>query len=166
VTIAPPAAPLAFASLDEAVAGLRQRGLRLSAARRLVLEALFLADRPVTAEELAAGLGGQVPPSDLASTYRNLETLERHGLVRHVHLGHGPGRYALAGTGEREYLVCERCGALRAVRPAELEAIREHIRVTFGYVARFSHFPLVGLCGACAAAGEPDVPSENGHAHP
>ena len=76
-----------------------------------MLEALFLADGPVSAEELAAGLGGQVPPSDLASVYRNLETLERHGVVRHVHLGHGPGRYALAGTGEREYLVCERCGA-------------------------------------------------------
>ena len=44
-----------------------------------------------SAEELAAGLGGRVPRSDLASVYRNLETLERHGVVRHVHLGHGPG---------------------------------------------------------------------------
>jgi len=25
------------------------------------------------------------------TVYRNLEALERHGLVRHVHLGHGPG---------------------------------------------------------------------------
>jgi Fur family ferric uptake transcriptional regulator len=106
-----------------------------------------------------------VPSSDLASTYRNLETLERHGVVRHVHLGHGPGRYALSGAGEREYLVCERCGALRAVRPAELDAIREHIRVTFGYVTRFSHFPLVGRCSTCAAADDAQLPSEGGHAH-
>src|ERR1700710_2375475 len=50
--------------------------------------------RPVTVEELADGLGGRVPRSDAASTYRNLETLEDLGLVRHMHLGHGAGRYA------------------------------------------------------------------------
>ena len=154
--------PLSFSTLDEAIAGLRGAGLRLSAARRLVLEALFVADRPVSAEELATGLGGRVPTSDLASLYRNLETLERHGVVRHVHLGHGAGLYALAGGGEREYLVCERCHDLRVAGAGELDAIREHIRVTTGYVARFSHFPIVGLCGACAAR---DHGHGHGHAH-
>jgi len=46
--------------------------------------------------------------------YRNLETLEEVGLVRHVHLGHGPGLYALAAP-EHEYLVCESCHAVRTV---------------------------------------------------
>jgi Fur family ferric uptake transcriptional regulator len=165
LTVAPQSLQLHFASLEEAVAELRRQGLRLSAARRLVLETLFAADRPVSAEELAAGLGGRVPPSDLASTYRNLEALERHGIVQHVHLGHGPGLYALAGAGEREYLVCERCGAFTAAHPAELDAIREHIRVTFGYVARFSHFPVVGLCAACAEADATGEPREGFHAH-
>ena len=49
-----------------AVGALRHRGLRLSSARRVVLEALFAAGRPVTAEEIADGIGGRVPPSDLA----------------------------------------------------------------------------------------------------
>ena len=80
--------------VDAAIAAMRSRGLRVSAARRLVLEALFAAEGPVTADEIADGLGGRVPVSDLGSTYRNLETLEEIGLVRHVHLGHGPGRYA------------------------------------------------------------------------
>ena len=42
---------------------LRRRGLRLSAARRVVLTALFAADRPLSAEEIAAGAGGVVPVS-------------------------------------------------------------------------------------------------------
>ncbi len=86
-------------------------------------------------------------------------------MVRHVHLGHGPGLYALAGSGEREYLVCERCGAYRVARPAEVDAIREHIRVTFGYVARFSHFPIVGLCAACAEPTGGHDHSAHGHDH-
>lgn len=50
----------------------------------------------MTAEQIAGGLDGQVPPSDLGSVYRNLETLEGLGVVRHMHAGHGPGLYAIA----------------------------------------------------------------------
>ena len=47
--------------------------------------------------------------------YRNLEALERLGLIRHVHLGHGPGLYARIGLGPLEYLLCDSCGAHLAV---------------------------------------------------
>jgi Fur family ferric uptake transcriptional regulator len=136
-------------TLAEAVAALRERGLRLSGARRVVLEALYTTDQPLSAEQIAEGAGG-TPASDLASVYRNLETLERLGLVQHVHLGHGAGRYVRAGR-EREYLVCERCGANRAVPPAQLDGVRAAVERATGFQARFSHFPIVGLCGECAA---------------
>jgi Fur family ferric uptake transcriptional regulator len=145
MTLAPDAPLLDCITLADAVAALRERGLRLSTPRRLVLEALFAADGPVSAEHLTRLLR-----LDLASVYRNLETLERHGLVCHVHLGHGPGLYALRGGGEREYLYCERCGAVRALVPEELDPVRERVRERFGYEARFTHFPIVGTCPACA----------------
>jgi hypothetical protein len=44
MTIEPDAAPLAFITIDDAIAVLRERGFRLSASRRLVPEALFAAD--------------------------------------------------------------------------------------------------------------------------
>jgi Fe2+ or Zn2+ uptake regulation protein len=141
--------PLDAPDLDSAIEALRARGLRVSAARRLVLEALYGADRPVTAEQVAGGLGGKLPRSDLASVYRNLETLEEIGLVRHFHLGHGPGLYAPTGSGEREYLVCASCGAVKAVGPDEMEPVRSEIRKRFGYEARFSHFPVLGSCPDC-----------------
>ena len=137
-------------SLEEAFGVVRGSGLRLSAARRILLEVLAGAGRPLTADAIASGLRGRHPASDLASTYRNLETLEALGLVRHVHVGHGPGLYALTGRDNREYLVCERCDAVRAVRPETLDDIREMIRARFGHEARFGHFPLGGLCTECA----------------
>jgi Fur family transcriptional regulator, ferric uptake regulator len=135
--------------LESAVEALRAAGLRVSAARRLVLEALYAADGPVTAEQVAGGLAGRLPRSDLASVYRNLETLEEIGLVRHFHLGHGPGLYAPTGSGEREYLVCVSCGAVKTVDPDEMEPVRSEIRKRFGYEARFSHFPVLGSCPDC-----------------
>jgi Fur family ferric uptake transcriptional regulator len=132
--------------LESAVAVLRSRGLRLSTARRLVLEALYATDEPLTADRIAGEL-------DIASVYRNLETLEQIGLVRHFHLGHGPGLYARSAVGAFEYLLCDACGAVVAVEPQRLDAVRDRIRRDFGYEARFTHFPIVGLCSACAAEG-------------
>jgi Fur family ferric uptake transcriptional regulator len=137
------------AGVEEACELLRDRGLRLSSARRLVIEALVAAGRPVRAEEIASGLGGRLPRSDLASVYRNLETLEAHGLVRHLHLGHGPGLYALAGE-QRELLLCESCFRYVAVEPELLDGVREALLESTGWQARFSHFPLTGLCPDCS----------------
>lgn len=137
-------------SVEDALAALKAQGLRVSAARRLLVEALFAAGGPVTAEQIAAGSGGRVPQSDVGSVYRNLELLERVGLVRHSHLGHGPAVYALAGRLAPAYLICERCGARRAMSDRELEPLRRSIRNRFGYQARFRHFPITGLCESCA----------------
>ncbi len=139
-------------TVDSAAARMRACGLRVSAARRLVVAALLAADGPMSAEQIAAGIGGRVPASDIASVYRNLQAFERIGLVRHVHLGHGPGLYALAVCGEREYLTCERCADFLPVAPEALDAVRALIERQFGYRASFVHFPIVGLCPACAAA--------------
>ena len=144
MTVAPEVERLSFDSLSDAVDALRERGLRLSTPRRLVLGALFAAEGPVSAEQLTRGLG-----IELTSVYRNLETLERHGLVRHVHLGHGPGLYVLVGRGEHEYLYCERCGQVRTLQIEELDPVRSLVEELSGYRMRFTHFALVGICGDC-----------------
>jgi Fur family ferric uptake transcriptional regulator len=146
------APPASASSFEEAVAVLRGSGLRLSAARRLVLQALYAAGEPLTADRIAGGLEGRLPQSDVASVYRNLETLEEVGLVRHVHLGHGPGLYGLTSDGTREHLLCDRCGAVTSVEPSRLDAVRELIREETGFAANFTHFPIAGLCPACAHA--------------
>jgi Fur family transcriptional regulator, ferric uptake regulator len=152
MTVARLSAAVGAPSLEAALTSLRARGLRISAARRLVLEALYAAEGPVPADEIARGLGGRVPPSDLASAYRNLETLEAAGIVQHVHLGHGPGLYTLAGGATPEYLSCERCGTHVAVAPQALDPVRTYVERTFGYAASWAHFPIVGLCASCANA--------------
>ncbi|HWF25966.1 MAG TPA: Fur family transcriptional regulator [Solirubrobacteraceae bacterium] len=161
MTSAPPAPTIRFETLDEAVAVMRERGLRMSTPRRLILEDLFTADGPVSAEYVARRLS-----LDAASVYRNLETMERHGLVRHVHLGHGPGLYVLVGHGAREHLYCEGCGAVRTVDPEQLDALRGIVREQFGFEARFTHFPIVGLCPRCAAGETPrGADHEHEHSH-
>jgi Fur family transcriptional regulator, ferric uptake regulator len=159
MTLAHHSPPVRAPTLAAALGALRARGLRVSTARRLALEALYAADGPMSADELAARL----PGADLASVYRNLDVLEEIGLVRHVHLGHGPGLYSLAAPEDLEFITCERCGAFEAVDPARLDPARALIERELGYRAHFTHFPIVGRCAACLSS-----PEEEGstHAHP
>jgi Fur family transcriptional regulator, ferric uptake regulator len=151
LTFQPTGPTLHCDSAEAVLRTLRERGLRISTARRMIVAYLFDAAAPVSAQQIAAGLDRT--PLDLASVYRNLETLEEHGVVRHFHAGHGPGRYVLVGGGEREYLACDRCGAIQEVDRAELDPVRDRVQERFGYEVRFTHFPMVGLCPRCAAGG-------------
>jgi Fur family ferric uptake transcriptional regulator len=128
-------------SLHALTNSMRAHGLRVSTARRRVLTALLAAEHPLSAGQIAGG-------RDVASVYRNLETLESIGLVEHVHLGHGPGRYALSARGG--WATCERCGEAVRLAPERLARIRAAVRDACGFDARFNHFPVVGLCPDCS----------------
>ena len=154
MTVAHRTEALLAPSLTAAVVALRTRGMRVSSTRRALLEALYRAPRPLSAEELAAGL-------DLASVYRNLEALEAVGLVRHVHVGHGPGLYALAGRHDTGYAACERCGRHVELEREALAAVHATVLCLTGFSSDFSHFPIVGVCPDCTAGHR-----EEHHAHP
>ena len=145
MTSAPDATPVVCRSVDDAAAALRR-------ARAPPVDVPAAGARGAVRLG-CAGVGGADHARlglDLASVYRNLETLERNGLVRHVHLGHGPGLYALLDEAEREYLYCDRCGAVKPLPAEDLDPVRDRVRELFGYDVRFTHFPIVGTCPACA----------------
>jgi len=80
MTRAPDVSRLRFSDLADALGEMRRRGLRVSAPRRLVLQALFAADGPCSAEHLARALD-----LDPASVYRKLDMTESE---RPPRLGH------------------------------------------------------------------------------
>jgi Fur family transcriptional regulator, ferric uptake regulator len=139
-------APVEAPDLEAALTAVRSRGLRVTSPRRQLVAALYETEEPLTADALA----GRMADADVASVYRNLETLEQVGLVRHSHFGHGPGLYMPTGASQREYLVCNSCNAVTAVEPSQMDDLRTLIHDRFGYEARFSHFPILGLCADCA----------------
>jgi Fur family ferric uptake transcriptional regulator len=149
MTRAPERPALDLGSAEDILATLRAAGHRVSAPAARVLDVLFAADGPVSADHIA----GAHPSLERTSVYRNLERLEALGVVSHVHVGHGPGLYALARGADREYLTCDRCGRVTTVDPGALDGVRATLRADFGHHARFSHFPIHGLCAGCAQAG-------------
>jgi len=119
----------------------------MGSARRQVIEALSRLQGPVTAEEVAASL----PDIHVSSVYRSLNVLEDLGVVRHVHLAHGPALYELTDVAEQvRHLACEGCGRDIVVPSALFDELRETILRDYGFVMDGGHFAIPGRCADCA----------------
>ena len=139
--------------LERGVRTLRERGVRVTTARRAVLAALLDHPDHVSADDLAAAVQADHPDVHLSTVYRTLEAFERLGVVTHVHLGHGRAIYHLTDE-VHHHAVCERCNAVVEL-PADLfDDLRERLRREHRFEADPHHFALIGLCSACAAASE------------
>jgi len=135
--------------IDDAEQRLRSGGRRIGHARRRVLERLEDQTEPVTAEVLAGELDGV----HVSSVYRALAVLEEIGLVRHVHLAHGPALYELADRGSQvRHLVCDGCGRDVAVPAALFAPLQRRLSADYGFVLDREHFALTGRCLDCAGA--------------
>jgi Fe2+ or Zn2+ uptake regulation protein len=134
---------------EEILDSLRDAGERVTKARRAVVTALVDAHGHATAEALQARVQAEHPEVHMATIYRNLETLERLGLVEHTHLGHGPAVYHLADE-LHQHLVCESCGFVVEVPADLLRPVEQDVRARYGFVMRPGHFAVVGRCADCA----------------
>jgi Fe2+ or Zn2+ uptake regulation protein len=138
-------------SVEDVLAQLRARGGRVTTARRQLLEALFDSTEHRTAEGLAAEVQSRAPDVHISTIYRNLDELERLGVVVHTHLGHGPATYHLSSVAH-SHLVCELCGmAIEA--PDELfRELASGAQDRYGFRIDPRHFAVLGRCRACSGA--------------
>jgi len=140
--------PGAATTLDEALEIVRRQGGRVTSSRRLLLEALFDNREHRTAEELAIEVQSHAPDVHLSTIYRNLEELERLGVVVHAHLGHGPATYHLVTSGHGHF-VCEACGAMFEVPERLFSGLARTASASYGFVIDPHHFAVLGRCERC-----------------
>ncbi|MGA8681497.1 MAG: Fur family transcriptional regulator [Acidimicrobiales bacterium] len=135
--------------VDAVLTLLRAQGGRVTTARRQLLEALFTSVDHRTAEELAAEVQSRAPDIHLSTIYRNLDELERLGVIVHTHLGHGPATYHLASSAHG-HLVCERCGATLEAPEELFRGLSRGAQTRFGFNIDPRHFAVLGRCSECS----------------
>jgi Fe2+ or Zn2+ uptake regulation protein len=135
-------------TVEGVLALLRERGGRVTSARRLLLEAIFEAKGHRTAEELAEEVQARAPDVHLSTIYRNLDDLQELGIVVHAHLGHGPSTYHLAATAHG-HLVCDGCGAVIQAPDDLFSSLSQSTRARFGFTIDPHHFAMLGRCRRC-----------------
>jgi Fur family transcriptional regulator, ferric uptake regulator len=136
--------------LEVILALLRQRGGRVTVARRAIISTLLEAGGHITADEITERVQAAHPDVHPSTTYRCLDALEELGVVGHVHLGHGRAVYHLADD-DHQHLVCDRCGLVIEVTTDVFDEMAARVRRELGFVLRPGHFSVAGLCKACAS---------------
>ncbi|MGD0219258.1 MAG: transcriptional repressor [Acidimicrobiales bacterium] len=135
--------------VEEVLELLRAHGDRITTSRRLLLRCLFASTAHRTAEDLAAAVHTLAPDVTLSTIYRNLEELQRLGVVVHAHLGHGPAVYHLASE-MHGHLVCESCGAVIEAPAGFFDVLADQAWRQHGFTIDPRHFAILGLCGNCS----------------
>jgi Fur family ferric uptake transcriptional regulator len=137
------------ASVETVLAQLRARGGRVTTARRRLLQALFESSEHRTAEDLAAEIQELAPDVHISTIYRNLDELERLGVLVHAHLGHGPATYHLSSVAH-SHLVCERCGVAIEAPDELFRGLAVDAQAHFGFTIDPRHFAVLGRCKDCS----------------
>lgn len=127
---------------------LRERGLRLTPQRQLILEAVHELGH-ATPEQVHHHVRERVAGVNITTVYRTLELLEDLGLVNHTHLSHGSPTYHAAGEHEHVHLVCRGCGSIGEVDPSVMRGVTERLAAEKGFRVDVGHVSLFGECGNC-----------------
>lgn len=142
---------------------LRARGLRLTAQRQLVLEAVYTLGH-ATPDQVHAAVSQTAAGINITTVYRTLELLEELGLVTHAHLSHGAPTYHPAGEDQHVHLVCRLCGGVDEVSPRLLDGLVGALASRHGFLVDIGHVALFGLCAGCAERAGAEASAAEGAA--
>ena len=126
---------------------LHQRGLRMTPQRQLVLDAVRDLGH-ATPEQICTRVQSAAPAVNITTIYRTLDLLERIGLVRHTHLGHGAPTYS-EQEHQHVHLVCHSCGKVTESPTDLMDGLGARLLAESDIVLDPSHVALSGRCRDC-----------------
>ncbi|MCX7027424.1 MAG: transcriptional repressor [Spirochaetes bacterium] len=138
---------------------LKGGGLKVTRARKVVLEAFLELEGHMTAELLFTEVKKKDPGIGQATVFRTVKLLSEAGLAREACQDDGAKTYEHAFKhSHHDHLRCERCGKIVEFCDPTIEKAQEAIFVRYGFTPLEHKMQLIGLCAECAAGtGKPDA---------
>jgi Fur family transcriptional regulator, peroxide stress response regulator len=128
---------------------LRSRGLRLTHQRLEVAREVAGNDTHPDVESIYRGVRERVPTISLDTVYRTVAALAEMALLSRVNATAGATRYD-ANLERHHHFVCTRCGLIRDVYSASLDAIEAPEEASAVGVVESMKVQLNGRCKECA----------------
>jgi Fur family ferric uptake transcriptional regulator len=131
---------------------LRERGVRLTRQRRILLEILDRSGRHLDAESLYQMAKEQDPKLNRVTVYRTLKMLKMGGLVDELDLMHVDGDqhyYESRQKQEHAHLVCLRCGKVEEFFGEPIQKMRRQIETNLGFQIVTARTEMGGYCPDC-----------------
>lgn len=138
----------------ELLSALKQRGVRLTAQRRALIETIQGATRHLDAADLLALARERDPRINRATVYRTIDLLKRLGMIDELDLMHLEGEkhyFEVKTQRDHLHLACFGCGEIREFTTSTFDRLKAEIAAKNEFEVQAIRLEVGGLCKRCAA---------------
>lgn len=127
---------------------LREKNLKATKNRKIILDALLKESNPISAEELFDKLKVD-NDMDLSTIYRNLNILEEISVLLKTTNLDGLNYYQLNTSDHKHFITCNNCHKKFVIENCPVHDLEEKIEKETGFVINGHNFEFTGLCPDC-----------------
>lgn len=131
---------------------LKDKGIRLTRQRQLLLELIDRSGQHLDAETLYKLAHQQDPKLNRVTVYRTLKLLKEGGFVDELDLMHYGGDqhyYETRTKAEHAHIICLRCGKVEEFYGDPLQRLRRQVEDHFGFQVLIARTEIGGYCAHC-----------------
>ncbi|HUP04633.1 MAG TPA: transcriptional repressor [Bryobacteraceae bacterium] len=139
-------------SPDSTQGSLKQRGVRLTRQRQILLELIDKTADHLDAERLYRMAKERDAKINRVTVYRTLKMLKTGGLVDELDLMHHGGDqhyYETRLKQEHAHAICLRCGKVEEFFGEPLQALRHQVEANLGFEVLLARTEIGGYCAHC-----------------
>ena len=136
---------------------LREKGIRLTRQRRVILEVMDTAEQHLDVDQILERAQKMDPAVHLVTVYRTIDLLKKEGLIDELDLLHLRGDrhyYETHGPRDHIHVACLRCGKAREFESRLYEQLKEQIARDFDMQVTVSRTEVGGICNDCLASAK------------
>jgi Fur family transcriptional regulator, ferric uptake regulator len=133
---------------------LRQRGIRLTRQRRVILQVMDAAEQHLDVDQILDRAQEISPEVHLVTVYRTIDLLKKEGLIDELDLLHLRGDrhyYETHGPRDHIHVACLRCGKVREFESRLYEQLKQQIAQDCDIQVTVSRTEVGGICNDCLA---------------
>ena len=129
----------------------KQKGLKYTEQREVVLNILINASDHLSAEEVYNQIKKSFPESNIgiATVYRALSFLEEVDLITSIAFGADGKKYESNAKSHHDHLICTSCGKIIEFMDAEIEKRQDKIAKKNNFKITSHSMQLYGICENC-----------------
>jgi Fur family transcriptional regulator, ferric uptake regulator len=137
--------------IDELKKIVKQKGLKYTEQREVVLSVLLDAQDHLTAEEVYNEIKKEHPESNIgiATVYRALSFLEEVDLITSIAFGTDGKKYESNAKSHHDHLICTNCGKIIEFIDDEIEKRQDKIAKKNKFKITSHSMQLYGTCETC-----------------
>lgn len=127
---------------------LKEKNLKVTKNRKIILEALQKEENPISAEELFDKLKKE-NEMDLSTIYRNLNILEEKSVLLKTTNLDGLNYYQINNNKHKHFITCNNCHKKFVIKNCPVHELEEKIEKETGFIISGHNFEFTGICPDC-----------------